>query len=220
MIQNWIIAIAAVLSAIATIVYVYVTARLLGQVRNQAEYAGEQLDIMQGTLTETRKSVEVAERSIEIAQETTITIQRAYITVSAIAGYYDRRDGKFLGEFNLTIKNVGNTPANNVRMFAESEIAQHPKIGNGKLLNVPDTDSPNWTRLGLIEQNATHSERVYIESSPDEEQRITNGELHFCCQGIIQYEDRFRITRSTNFCFVKQPLSTGVIPCKAGNEAT
>ncbi|HVF56118.1 MAG TPA: hypothetical protein VM934_08205 [Pyrinomonadaceae bacterium] len=181
----------------------------------QSSTLDNQATAMQHGLAETQKIVEqnertviVAERSVEVAQETMVYAQRAYISIPKISAWLEEE----MGVFKLIIENSGNSPANNVQMLAVAEIKEHPPI--------PDINSGSWTQIGLIVRTGEFEKHVVTKKiTPEQRQLVSSGDLKLYCWGIIRYQDIFKQSRGTKFCFVWRKASMQASPCKTGNEA-
>jgi hypothetical protein len=174
-----------------------------------------QLDAMKETLAETAKiashnerAVTVAERSVEVAQENAIYAQRAYLSVIS---------GEIRGSgFVLRIENSGNSPANDVQMKAVAEMRA------GALeAPAPGTAGGSYVYLGLIAPGGFFNAEVVsdVELSGAKQDELIQQGMEWWCAGVIRYEDVFRKTRHTRFCFKRHWLSDSLQPWLEGNEA-
>ncbi len=206
-----------ILTAIAVQAYIY---------RRQWKAMQGQLDAMEGqsrimgeSLVETRRMVEhneravkVAEESIEVARENTIYAQRAYLTVTKRVALTDG--------FLLRIRNVGNTPANDVHVRAVADVGYVPPPPPANVME-------NLTYIGSLSPRGTFdivrfannvtAEQKSLLSDPEQEFRVW-------CVGAIFYEDIFKYdldggARKTTFCYHQTAGSPSVDAWVTGNQA-
>jgi len=225
-----VLVITSIVTAVAVLIYTVFAGLQWWAIRKQGDYASqqvgkmqEQLDaireqarIMSESLAETRnifdqneRAVGAAERSLEIAQRNTIYAERAYVSVTAGDGNWER--------FFLRIENSGNTPASKVQLIAVAEIRPDP-------LPVPDGAMPgtdHYTYVGLIAPRSFFEKDVRINPAITVEQRplVGQNKLKPWSSGIIHYQDAFGIDRKTTFCFYQTYGSTKLQPWVQGNEA-
>src|SRR5437016_1370445 len=133
--MNKVLIITSIVTAVAVLIYTVFAGLQWWAIRRQGKYASDQVEKMQGqlnaikdqarimreSLAETRnivnqneRGVRAAERGIEVAQENTTYAQRAYVSVTAGDGNWER--------FFLRIENSGNTPASKVQLIAVAEV--------------------------------------------------------------------------------------------------
>lgn len=189
--------------------------------RSQVRQVYKQVDLMRDGLTETRNlviqtelAVGAAKRSVEVAQENTIHAQRAWVTIPHvnIVPIFPSK------AFHLTVKNSGNTPANDVQIYYAVEMRDHPFVEG-------ERGKPLTPRvIGLIGPGAhvmsraiAPSEVVDVITTPERQRLIEEGSLKLYCWGIIQYRDIFDQARTTAFNFVEEDGLAG--PCETWNAA-
>jgi hypothetical protein len=201
---------------------------------SQIEILNSQTSAMILSLEETRKivdqnerTIKTTEKSVEIAEQTSIYSQRAYVT--AKIGDIGERDDTL--QFRLRIENSGNTPANDVMVvysFGLREKSPHEKDRETGLI-VYDMGFTETERLGLIAPNGSYHvistpEILVVQAGPtygltEEFKRFEAGEFRFYCWGRIVYEDIFNEKRQTEFCFCQSIERPNGYPCQYGNHA-
>lgn len=192
----------------------------------QAEGTVGQLEAMQGQLVETRKivgqnesavvamqkSASVAEEGVEIARQSMIYAQRAYVMVAS--GSVQMVEQNAL--FSLKIMNYGNTPANDVRVFAVAEVRDSPPL-------VIDMRSATWVAVGVLAPHADVRRFVATKEdvSPAQAEFMEKGKLGLFVWGAIEYRDVFPDSspHQTKFSFAQRFGSTEIGPCATNNEA-
>jgi hypothetical protein len=182
-----------------------VSDRQAGTFDSQATAMQESLAETRNIVSQNERAVKVAERNIEIIQESTIYAQRAYVSVTR---------GEVMGDmFLLVIENTGHTPANYAEILAVAAISEHPPD--------PETSYAKWTSMGVIAPDE-YIKRMVVrrgEAIPEMRELVNDGKLKFFCTGIIRYKDIFKNTRQTKFCFYQRFGSNQFGPCGSGNEA-
>lgn len=168
----------------------------------QAAISYWQWKAMRDGLRETR-------RSIEIAQDSMVYAQRAYITITK---------GEIVGTpndplFQLKIENSGNTPAYDIQVARMVEVKDSaPAI---------EANWTTWSKCGLIAPKGfVHLLVPTTDAMTEEQGRLLEaGNLQLYCWGEVRYRDIFGKTRFTKFCFSGRPVVGHFGPCTSGNEA-
>jgi hypothetical protein len=192
----------------------------------QAEVTVGQLAAMQGQLVETRKivgqnesavvamqkSASVAEAGVKIARRSMIYAQRAYVMIAS--GRVQIVDRNAL--FELKVRNYGNTPANDVRVFAVAEVREKPPL-------VIDMRSATWSIVGVVAPHADVIRFVATKEDilPAQSELMEKGKMGLYVWGAIEYSDVFpdSNTHQTKFSFAQRFGSTEIGPCATNNEA-
>lgn len=169
----------------------------------------DQRDAMQASTEQNKRAIRVAEKGVDIAEQTAIYAQRAYLSATVEAVY----DG-FL--FYLRIEHSGNTPANEVTVSYSSGFSETDPDGL-------DADFTGHRHVGLIAPKGHHIHQApYIEVvTPEDKGRYNAGEWKFYCWGRISHRDIFREGRRTWFSFYASPSLKRLTayPCSKGNKA-
>jgi hypothetical protein len=181
----------------------------LTETRNMVSQSEKALEVSKIQAQMAQRAAGAAEQSIEIAQENTIIAHRAYLAIqSGTAGLAEEG-----GIFNLSVRNFGNTPANNVVIYAKAEV-------RGEL---PPHEFPRAasTSGGTVPPQTTISKKVVTAGkiSPEEIALLNKGELTLYAWGVIAYQDIFGKSRQTKFC-IRKIAGSQFAPCPVGNEAT
>jgi hypothetical protein len=245
-------AVFAGINLLVAIVYAFFAWRTLKAVDKQATHAsqqvgkmGEQLEEMRlqrttmrrqaiaavnearstrDALTETKNlvkqnegSIKLAKIGIEAAEKSAIYANRAYV-VAKVRGVTN-----VSLQFDLWIQNLGNTPANNVRVsYAYGVREEPPHTETPENLVVYDFGFTETKSVGLIAPDGSHqtimTPRVELSDDGDYE-RLHSKKLKLYCWGRINYEDIFNRKWHTDFCFEAWRSLRGADPCKHGNEA-
>lgn len=190
---------------------------MLGQLdamKKQSEMAEASLEETRKLVTQNERAVKVAERSVEVAQENTIYAQRAYVTVPS-GSVMLSDEGTAL--FSLKLLNSGNTPANEVRMFAVVEVRTDapPTI---------DFREAVWVTLGVIapRESATRLVANKSDLSKADAKLMQERKVSLYVWGAIEYRDVFKETpvRQTKFCFAQRFGISRIGSCAGNNEAS
>lgn len=151
---------------------------------------GVSLYLTRAALVETRKSTRASQRAIIAAEKTAEKELRAYLRVSIqVVSWTD-------GKFKTTIKNVGPTPARNVRQAAtvfSPAIGQQPIFESG----IPADQPPK----GIVfpEQEIETSVSLPSPLGDNDRARVKSGERTLYIDGVVLYQDSFGKDRSTTF---------------------
>jgi hypothetical protein len=135
--------------------------------------------------------------------------QRAYVAVPKGGAHTANK----IVYFSLTVVNSGKTPANNVRIGYRVQFSK--KEPTGKIEN----ESLEWTHIGVITPGGDFIQSAESARATLEESALLSADrLYSYCRGIIYYEDIFRETQHTTFCFRRQLNTESLRPCDTGNE--
>ena len=158
------------------------------------------------------RSAKAAENSVNVARQSMIYAQRAYVMVEG--GSVRIVENNAL--FSLKIVNFGNTPANDVRIFAVAEVRPSPPP-------VIDMRSATWTMAGVVAPHAEVKRFVATKEDirPAQSDLMEKGKLGLYVWGAIEYRDVFPDSdpHQTKFSFSQRFGSTDIGPCDSNNEA-
>jgi hypothetical protein len=192
-----------------------------GAMQGQLAAIEKQAGIMSDGLTETRKlvsqnerAVKAAEDSVKVVEQNAIDAQRAYVTVpSGEVILLGEDQGAAL--FSLNLVNSGNTPANEVRMFALAAVRteEPPAI---------DFREAVWVAVGVIapKEKAIRLVANKRDITKLESKLMQERKMNLYVWGAIEYRDVFKQLRQTKFCYVQRFGSAKIGPCAGKNEAT
>jgi hypothetical protein len=178
---------------------------------------------------------------IKSAEESAIDANRAYV----LAKIKDTSPYDEGFQFRLIIENGGNTPANNVCVhywcdFGDPPwpvllVEETPPNTAIKQVVFETTKAGTTERLGVIGPKGsqvftTIMLRPDMSLGSEASKQFDSGQSRFYCWGTILYEDMFKKTRQSHFCFCQwrkteggylsfEQLGTGY-PCEHGNYVT
>jgi len=158
-----------------------------------------------------KSATAIAQDSLNLNQQNTITTQRAYVSVTERLTYQEG--------FILKIENTGNTPALDVVIwFAATQGYSPPKV--------PENDPRCYISIGLLAPRSSYEVEVEIRDDLSEKKNETLGmeDFNFWCAGKIWYRDIFQSSdfdgHTTGFCFYQVPAKKPIHAWFEGNDAT
>jgi hypothetical protein len=169
---------------------------------------------------EARRTAKAAEDTVEVTRETSRAQLRAYIAVDTDRTAVDFGDPGPRFEFNVALKNCGQTPAYNVRIAGESASGA-PQSILGRPNPLPTEDSagdsvgPGQVRFSI--------HRNPLDVTSDLIQSLQEGRHEIWVHGTVLYEDAFGEGHKTEFRLRLVPRSTigryALVPEEDGNQA-
>jgi hypothetical protein len=200
--------------SLAVLVVICVQAHIYSRQRKhmeeQSKAMRDSLKIARSQVHQAYKQVDLMKGSLEIARQTMINGQRAYVTVT-------RGEVAFNGDnvkFALTIENSGATPANDITVRMAIEVGKYPPV--------PAEDIPSFIRQGsgIIGPRQEHTiSSQSLKLKPQVRAHLETKSMGLCCYGMISYEDIFKEIRNTKFCFLYVPGKLDIGPCATGKKA-
>jgi hypothetical protein len=200
------------LTALFTVVLATSTVLLWKETRDLRNFAQEQSDEMRASIAEASRSAtamqdvatavaadaRAAEQSLAVYKDANVRQMRAYLTVGLGSVVQQDPTTNYRFEVRMTLENVGNTPAYNVRSVARAAVLPIPLPSD---FQMPALDQKAPTNVIGPHQNfilTGIADRIYPSEDVDE---IKNGlKEHLYVYGAITYDDAFGQSRHTNFC--------------------
>lgn len=154
------------------------------------------------------RQAKALDKSLEIARESMVYAQRAYVSVTDVS--LEGFPGG--GVFHLKIENSGNTPAYDAEIFITGEMRDSRPT--------PET-APQWERfaLGLIGPRNPVVKTWPVTSSREQAQLGSHFNPRLYCWGFIRYKT-FGKTPRLNFCVQQLFGSVTAGFCPNGNSET
>lgn len=139
------------------------------------------------------EQTKLAEKSLKFSN-------RPYIIIKINEDY---SGGRELDNFEITIKNIGQTPSYKTRIFAEMEIT---KVDSITLTDDNYRRAKEIKLIGVLEKDISNNTVFIITDSLERINRtdigrINSKEIFVFIYGYITYEDIFKDTHRTEFCF-------------------
>lgn len=145
-------------------------------------------------LFNSQKQTELAEQSMKFSN-------RPYVIVQIPKYSYDSGNFNELNTLDVTIKNIGQTPSYKIEIFAKQRIEEVDSI---TVIDYKDTKQV--FQIAFLDNNEggesfTITDSIQILNEKDIK-RIKSKEISTFIYGYIIYEDIFKDTHRTEFCFL------------------
>ncbi|MBX8811115.1 hypothetical protein HBA91_00575 [Ochrobactrum sp. MR34] len=161
-----------------------------------------------GAVSEARSSTSIAQRALDVTEDTARRQLRAYVTVSSCKSrYLSHHTGVEEFQFMIMLKNQGQTPAMNVRIWSSCQFSNDfNEAIKSKDKSIGGTRAPIGP-TGEMKIEYGTSDRFI----PNEEiQRARSGKVRCWVDGIVEYDDIFGNNHITNFRFYLSNANTEV----------
>jgi hypothetical protein len=202
---------ATIITAIFTVVLALSTVLLWKETKDLRNFAQQQSEDMRASIDQATRSANAmgdVAKALAVDAETGRANVRAYLTVALGGVIPQNKETSFRYEVRMTIQNVGNTPAYNVRSNAHADLLPSPLPDDFQLPAFVAASSGVST-MGP-HQNSFFTavvNRIYTDDEVHEMEFGPNKQLYV--YGTITYEDAFGKSRETNFCQVIPWLKGG-----------
>lgn len=166
------------------------------------------------------KAAKAADRAVEITERAAERQLRAYVMVES-ANIKKLKIGE-IPEVSVTIKNFGQTPAYNVKVWGLPGFQDFPLKGNLPTERPDETD--NFVAAPLA-PTVPHTIPLIFKRRMNEEtiHALKAGSHAIFVVGQVRYIDAFKVERETDFClFIGGPIgiARGFANYEIGNRAT
>lgn len=153
------------------------------------------------------------------AKDTAKRQLRAYVNVAIVKMVNAKRDGFIRQQVHIELKNFGQTPAQNIRLWREMDIRELPLVGN---LERTTTRTVQHGVLAPSDVYKSIQDTPLFDSADGAEVHERKKALYVW--GELRYDDAFGDERITYFQYVYTGadwLSDGeMYVCETGNDAT
>jgi hypothetical protein len=205
--------------AFITLVLAFYTGKLWNATvvlgKDAKETSERQAREMRDSLEITKKSVDAAERTAKIMEDTAERELRAYVCVESSTGADSREDPSW-PTFIINLKNFGKTPAFDVVTWMGVSVQDYPAT---KFPSPPDEEPRCRNMLGPeCKTNVVGSFRR--KCTPEEVAAIIGGTKAIYILGRITYRDAFGKDRVTNCQLVWCGPVKGLQNYMTGNDGT
>jgi hypothetical protein len=157
---------------------------------------------MQWNRKSTAESAQYLGEQVATTKDTMPRLLRAYVCVNFGVAIFQNPDTQFRFEVQLFLINVGQTPAYKVAYKVRTDVLPFPLPQEFDFDSaVPENPTGSETTLGGHAPAITLTGIVDRLYSPEEVTEIRAGTKRVFIFGTVTYEDVYRISRSTNFCF-------------------
>jgi hypothetical protein len=207
----------AVLGALATVIISQLSLREARKATDEAKTA----------TAEAHRQADAAEKQVEVTQNTAEQQLRSYVIINTMVNPSTGNEVENvklngLAEFNLLIRDVGQTPVYDFVIHATEAIATEPTAtswDNCSVIYTLPGSAPQF--FGKETSNTLPGKNPFTQAQIDS---ITQGDNKIIVAGRACYQDVFKKQRWTDFCFLwgwdkdKNTLGKSEF-CKVGNGA-
>jgi hypothetical protein len=204
---------ATIITAIFTVVLALSTVLLWKETKDLRNFAQQQSEDMKASIAEAARAAdamrdvakavaanaEAANDTLALYKDANIRQNRAYLTVGLGGVVAQTKETNYRFEVRMTLQNVGNTPAYNVRSNAHADLLPIPLPNDFQFpAFVPEISGTST--MGPHQSNffTAIANRIYSDDEVHEMEFGPNKQLYV--YGTVTYEDAFGISRKTNFC--------------------
>jgi hypothetical protein len=205
--------VATIITAIFTVVLALSTVLLWKETKDLRNFAEQQSEDMKASIAEAARSAdamrdvakavaanaEAANDTLALYKNANIRQNRAYLMVELGGVVAQNKETNYRFEVRMTLQNVGNTPAYNVRSNIHADLLPIPLPNDFQFPAFVPKISGTST-MGPHQSNffTAIANRIYSDDEIHEMEFGPNKQLYV--YGTITYEGAFGISRKTNFC--------------------